>query len=103
MVDEIGIDGILEVSALVVRQEDVDGLGAGIAAIVAEFRPRLCCDAVIDGMDDVFMRGEEVIRFDFLQCLGDGLLAEWTADLLEGVEFGCGLVLDEVDVRESAL
>lgn len=103
MIDQIGINGILEVSALVIRQEDIDRLGAGIAAVIAELGPGLGGHAVIDGMDNVFMRSEEVVRFDFFQCLRDGLLAEWTPDLLERVQFGGGLILDEVNIGESAL
>lgn len=49
------------------------------------------------------MRRKEVIRFDFFQGLGNGFLAERATDLLQGEQFGGGLVLDEVDVRESAL
>lgn len=40
VVDQIGVDGILEVSTLVVGQQNVDRLRSGVSAIVAELRPR---------------------------------------------------------------
>ena len=83
VVDEIRIDGILQVSALVVGQQHVDGLGAGITAVGAELGPRLGGDTVVDRMDDVLMPGKQVVGFDFLQGLGNGFLAERTSDLLQ--------------------
>lgn len=71
MIDQIGIDGILEVPALVVRKEDVDGLGAGVATISAEFGARFGGDAVVDGVDDVSVWGEEGVCFYFFEGLGD--------------------------------
>ncbi len=45
-------------------------------------------------MDYVGGWGEEGVGFDFFEGLGDGFLAERTADLFEGVEGGVGGVLD---------
>lgn len=59
---------------------------------------------MVDAWDDVGVRGEERVGLDLTEGLGDGLLAEGAADLLEGVELrrrGGGL--DEVDVGEAAL
>ena len=44
------------------------------------------------------MGGEERVGFYFFQGVGDGFLAEGTADFLEGVELGCGGFLNKVDV-----
>lgn len=38
MVDEIGIDGILEIAALVVWEQDIDSLRAWVTAVGSEFR-----------------------------------------------------------------
>ena len=97
MIDQIRIDGILQVASPVVGQEDVDGLGAGVVAVAG------AGDGVVDGVDDVGVRGEEGVGFDLLEGERDGFLAEGAADLLQGVE-GAGLgVEDEVDVGEAAL
>lgn len=103
MVDEVGVDGILQVPALVVGQDDVDGLGAGVVAVGAELGAGLGRDTVVDRVDDVGVRREEAVGLDLLESLGDGLLAEGAADLLQGEELGGCLVLDEVDVGEAAL
>lgn len=58
---------------------------------------------MVDGADDVWVRGEERVGFYFFEGEGDGFLAEGAADLLEGVEGGGGCFLDEVDVGETAL
>lgn len=42
---------------------------------------------MVDGVDDVGMRVEQRVGFDFLQGLRYGLLTKWTADLLEGKQF----------------
>lgn len=103
VVDEVGVDGILQVPALVVGQDDVDGLGAGVVAVGAELGAGLGRDTVVDRVDDVGVRREEAVGLDLLESLGDGLLAEGAADLLQGEELGGCLVLDEVDVGEAAL
>jgi hypothetical protein len=48
VVDEIGVDGILQITPLVVGKENIDGLGAWIAAIGSEFGAGFCGDAVVD-------------------------------------------------------
>jgi hypothetical protein len=86
VVHKICINGILQVSALVVRKENVDGLGPGVAAIGAELGPGLGSNAVVDGMDDVLVGRKQRVGFDFFEGMGDGFLAEGTPDLLEGEE-----------------
>lgn len=103
MIDQIGIDGILQVAALVVREEDVDGFGTRIAAIGAEFGARFGGNAVVNGVDDVSIWGEEAVCFYLFEGLGDGFLTEGAADLFEGEKLRRVLVLDEVDVGEAAL
>lgn len=58
---------------------------------------------MIDGVDDVWMWGEEGVGFCFFEGEGDGFLAEGAADLFEGVELRGGGVLDEIHVGEAAL
>lgn len=58
---------------------------------------------MVDGVDDVRVRGEKGVGFDFFEGEGDGFLAEGAADLLQGVELRGGCFLDEVDVGETAL
>lgn len=53
MVDQVCIDGILQVAALVVWEEDVDGLRPWIAAVRSELGAGFCGDAVVDRVDDV--------------------------------------------------
>ena len=48
MVNEIGVNSILQIAALVVWEEDVDGLGTWVAAIRSEFRAGFRGDAVVD-------------------------------------------------------
>lgn len=95
MVDQIRIDRILQIPPPVVRQEDVDRLGAGVGAVGR--------DAVVDAVDDVGMWREEAVRLDLFEGLRHGFLPEGAADLLQRVEGLGGRVLDEVDVGEAAL
>lgn len=88
MVDEIRVDRILQVAPPVVRQEDVDCFGAGVGAVAGRD------DGVVDCVDDVRVRVEERVGFDFFEGEGDGFAAEGAADLFEGVEGGGGGVLD---------
>lgn len=119
MVDEVGVDGVLEVSTAEVGEENVDCfLGAIVFRVAANSGGAaggVGCDGVVDGFDDVGV-GEEFVGFDFLHSALDGFLAEgaWggqlgsalgvyamlgglTADLFEGVELP-GIVLYEVDI-----
>lgn len=50
MIDEIRIDHILQIAPSVIRQEDIDDLGARVGFVGD--------DAVILGLDDVRMRRE---------------------------------------------
>ena len=58
---------------------------------------------MVDGVDDVRVRGEEGVGFDLLEGEGDGFLAEGAADLFQGVEGRGRIVGDEIDVGEAAL
>lgn len=58
---------------------------------------------MVDGVDDVRVRGEESVGFDFFEGEGDGFLAEGAADFFQGVEVGGAGFLDKVDVGEAAL
>lgn len=93
----VGVDHVLQVPPLVVRQQDVHRLAAlvGAAAVGG--------DGVVDHADDVGDVGEEAVGFHLAHGGREGLGAEGAADLLEGEGLGGGGVLDEVDVGEAAL
>lgn len=95
MVDQIRVDQVLQVSAAVVRQQDVHRLGRGVRLIRR--------DAVVDRVDDIWVRREKRVGLHFFKGLRDGFLAEGAADLLQGEELLVGIVLDEVDVGKAAL
>lgn len=95
MIDQIGVDHVLQIAAPVIGEEDVDGFGTGVGAVRG--------DAMVDAVDDVGVRRKEGVRLHFFEGERDGLGAEGTADLLEGVECIVAGILDEVDIRESAL
>ena len=88
MIDQVGVDGILQIPAPIVRQQDIDGLGARIGTVAG------ADDGMVDGVDDVGVRGEEGVGFDLLEGEGDGFLAEGAADLFQGVE-GRGRVVGD--------
>ena len=91
VVDQVGVDHVLQIAAAVVRQQDVDGLGGLVGAALRGH-------AVVDGRDDGGHVGEEPVGVDLAHGLLDGLGAKGASDLLEGEELvRCG-VLDEVDV-----
>lgn len=96
MVHQVGIDHILQVSAPVIWQQDVDCLVLSLAA-------SFCRDAVVDVVDDSRRVAEELVGFYFVHGLGDGFLAERASDLFEREQFACGCVLHQVDVGEAAL
>lgn len=96
VVDQIGVDQVLQVSSAVVRQQNVHRLG-GLAAAA------LRGDRVVDAVDDARGVGEELVGVDLLHGLGDGLGAEGAADLFQGEELRGRGVLDKVDVGEAAL
>lgn len=97
MVYQVGVDCVLQVSAPIVGQQDVDDLGPGVGAIAG------VGNRIVDGADDVLVWSEERICLRLLECLGDGFLAERAADLLQGEELAGACVLDEVDIGEAAL
>lgn len=103
MIDQVGVDGILQVSTLVVGQQDVDGLRAGVASVRSEFGARLRRNAVVYRVDDILLVCEQVVGLHLFQGLGDGLLAERTSDFLQRKQLGRGLVLYEVDVGKTTL
>ncbi len=80
MVHQVRVDGILQVTAPVVGQQDVDRFGARVGFV-------LCGDdGVVDGVDYVGVRREEGVGFYFFEGEGDGFLAEGASDFFEGVE-----------------
>lgn len=96
MVDEVGVDHVLQVAATEVGQQDVDGLGGLVGAALGSH-------GMVVGGDDGGDVGEEAVGVDLTHGLLDGLGAEGAADLLEGEELMGGRVLDEVNVGEAAL
>ena len=58
---------------------------------------------MVYAVDYVWVWGEERVGFYFFEGLGDGFLAEGTANLFECVERGIAGVLDEVNIGEAAL
>lgn len=100
VVDEVGVDEVLQVAAAVVGEEDVDGL-AVVGAAAA--RAAVGGDAVVDAVDDVRAVAEEVVGLDLLHGVRDGFGAKGAADLFEGEELRGRRVLDKVDVGEAAL
>lgn len=57
---------------------------------------------MLERADDVLVRAEERVRFDFAQRERDALLSEGTADFLQRVESWVAGGLHEVDVGEAA-
>lgn len=107
VVDEVGVDHVLQVAPAVVGQQDVDGLVGLVAAAAADVAAgrgaALGGDAVVDHADDGGYVGEDAVGVDLAHGLLDRLGAEGAAYLLEGEELVRGRVLDEVDVGEAAL
>lgn len=96
VVDEVGIDHVLEVAAAVIRQQDVYCFCGLVGAALGR-------NGMVKGRDDVGDVREEPVGVDFAHRLLDGLGAKRAADLLEGKHFAGRCVFDEVDVREAAL
>jgi hypothetical protein len=48
VVDKIGIDGILEITALIVWKQNIDSLGTCVSAVGSEFRAGFGGYAVVD-------------------------------------------------------
>lgn len=95
MIDQIRINHVLQITAAVVRQQDVDRFRRRIGLV--------CFDGVVYRVDDVGVRREEGICFDFLEREADAFLAKGTADFLEREQLLVRVVLHEVDVGEAAL
>lgn len=85
VVYEVGVDGVLQIAASVVWEEDVDCFGGAGIAYARDFGRRVVLDGMVDGGYDVGVRREQGIGFYFFEGLGDGFLAKRAADLLEGV------------------
>lgn len=96
VVDQVGVDHVLQVAAAVVGQQDVDGLGLLAAAALGR-------DGVVDAVDDARAVREELVRLHLLHGLRDRLGPERAPDLLEREELRRRRVLHEVDVREATL
>lgn len=77
MVHKIRVDHVLQIPSSVVWQKDVYGLGAWVG-LVGGYR-------VVDCMDDVRVRREEGVCFNFFEGLRNRLLPEGATDLFEGV------------------
>jgi hypothetical protein len=86
VVDQVCVDHVLQVAAAVVRQQDVDCFRGRIGLV--------CLDGVVYRVDDVWVRGEERVRFDFLQREADALLAEGAPDLFQSEQLLVRIVLD---------
>lgn len=85
MIDQVCVDGILEVPTAEVWQEDVDGLLDPVVLRVAAdggspTTPRVGRDSVVDRFNDIRV-GEELVGFNFLHGALDGFLAEGTCIL----------------------
>lgn len=95
MIDQVRIYDVLQIAPPVIREQDIYGLSTRIRPIRRH--------AVVDAVDDIGVWGEQRIRLDFLHGQGDGFLSERAPDLLEGVQGAIVDILDQIDVRESAL
>lgn len=91
VVDEVGVDHILEVAAAVVRQQDIDSFGGFISAALGR-------NGVVGRGDDVGDVSEEAVGFDLAHGLLDGLGAERAANLFKGEVLLGGRVFDKVDI-----
>lgn len=91
VVDQVGVDHVLEVTAAIVRQEDVHRLGGLVGAALGRHGMVVC------GYDSGNVR-EEAVRVDFAHGELDGFGAKGASDLLEGEELVRRRVFYEVDV-----
>ena len=95
VVDEVGVDDVLQVAPAVVGEEHVDGLGVGVGAVLG--------DGVVDGVDDARDVGEGLVGLDLAHGLLHRLGPERAPDLLEREQLGRRRVLHQVHVAEPAL
>ena len=93
MIDEVRVDGILKVAALIVWEKNVDSFGARIVA-ASEFVCRFIHYAVVVRPDNIRVRREKAVCLDFFQRLRHGFLAEWATYFLQGEQFRGIFVLD---------
>ena len=91
MVDQVGIDHVLEVTTAVIRQEDVHGLSCIIGTAFSRYGMVVC------GYDSRNV-GEEAVRVDFAHGELYGFGAKGASDLLEGEQLVRRRVFHEVDI-----
>jgi len=91
VVDEVGVDHVLQVAAAVVREQHVDRLALLAAAALRG-------DAVVDAVDDAPAVPEKLVRLHLLHGLRYRLGPERASDLLERQQLRRRCVLYEVDV-----
>ena len=97
MIDEIGIDGILQISPSIVGEEDINCFAARVGLVVGR------CDIMINGCDDIGVWREQLVGFDLFQGQRHRFLSKRTTDFLERIKVAGGAFLDEIDVRKAAL
>lgn len=102
MINEVRVDRILEVAALIVGEKNINSFGARIVT-TSEFVRRFVHHAVVVRPNNIWMRREKTVCLDFFQRLRHGLLAEWTTYFLQGEQFRGTFVLDQVDIGKSSL
>ena len=77
VVDEVGVDHILEIAAAVVWEQNVYGLSIFVGAALGGY-------CMIMGGDDGRDVGKKAVGVDLAHSLLDGLGAKGTSNLLEG-------------------
>lgn len=97
MVDQVCVDGILQVAPSIVREKDIHDLAPWVRLVFG------AGDAMVDAGDDVGMRREECVGLDFFKSEGDGFLAKGASNFFQGVEGRGDGVLDEVDIGKAPL
>ena len=58
---------------------------------------------MVNRMDDVGVRSKESVCLYFLQGKGDRFLTKRATDLLQGIKFASGAILNKVYIGETAL
>jgi hypothetical protein len=96
VIDEVRVDKILEISASIVGQKDVNCFRVLVGAALG------CYSMVVGGYDG-WNVSEQAVGFDLAHGLLDGFGAKWTSDLLEREELMRVGIFDEVDIGEAAL
>lgn len=93
MIDEVRVDGILKVAALIVWEKNIDRFGARIVTTSEPVR-RFVYHAVVVRPNNIRMRREKAICLDFFQSLRHGFLAERATYFLQGEQFRSTFVLN---------